>query len=470
MTADAPSPPHFNSRQRIVLLVLLGAGFMVSVDFSILNVALPETGAGVGMKVADLPWITSAYTLPSAGFALLFGRFADLFGRRKLFMVSMVLLTGASLLGGLASSPGVLLTARALQGVATAMALPAALSLLTTTFAEGAMRERALGLNGALLSGGFTVGALVGGTLVSLLSWRAAFLINIPVAVLVLSCTPFVIGESRLPERVKLDLPGAITVTGGLLAVVYAVVERSIVAALVGVVLLALFSVIEVLASAPLAPVRILRRPTVMWGNYAGLVLFTMETGMIFLMTLFLQRILGFSPLITGLVFGVPGLAAVGAGVIAGRLVGRFDGRRVLATAMLVQGVAILPLVFLDAHRTAVAMLVPALFVGFFGHVAAIVAYTVTGTSGLPDEEQGLATGLTTMTQQVAVSIGIPILSAVAATRSAELAGIHLALSVDVAVTLVSVVVVWFGLRPGRTTPAVRVPAGAGESLTASSG
>jgi MFS family permease len=469
MTADAPSPPRFSSKQRMILLVLLGAGFMVSVDFSILNVALPETGTGVGMEVAQLPWITSAYALPSAGFALLFGRLADLFGRRRLFMLGMVLLTGASLLGGLASSPGVLLTARALQGVATAMALPAALSLLTTTFAEGAMRERALGLNGALLSGGFTVGALVGGTLVSLLSWRAAFLINIPVAVLVLLCTPFVISESRLPERVKLDLPGAVAVTGGLLAVVYAVVEKSLVAAVIGVVLLAVFSIIELRASAPLAPVRILKRPTVKWGNYAGFVVFTMETGMIFLMTLFLQRILGFSPLITGLIFGVPGLAAVGAGVIAGRLIGRFSARKVLATAMLVQGLAILPLVFLGAHRTAVAILIPALFIGFFGHVASIVAYTVTGTSGLPNEEQGLATGLTTMTQQVAISIGIPILSAIAATQSVELTGIHFALGVNVAVTLVSVVVVWVGLRPGSTAAVVPVPVGAGESLAASS-
>lgn len=460
MTPDTTPPPHFSSRQRLILFVLLGAGFMVSVDFSILNVALPEVGAGVGLGLTGLPWIASAYALPSAGFALLFGRFADLFGRRKLFMFSMVLLTGASLLGGLASSPEVLLTARALQGLATAMALPAALALLTTTFEEGAMRERALGLNGALLSGGFTIGALIGGTLVSLLSWRAAFLINIPVTVLVLLCTPFVISESRLPERVKLDLPGAVTVTGGLLAVIYAVVEKSIIAAVIGVVLLAVFSIIELRSSAPLAPVRILKRPTVKWGNYAGLVVFTMETAMIFLMTLYLQKVLGFSPLTTGLIFGGPGLAAVAAGVIAGRLIGRFSARRVLAMAMLVQGLATFPLVFLDAHRTAVAILIPALFIGLFGHVAAIVAYTVTGTSGLPNDEQGLATGLTTMTQQVAISIGIPILSAIAATQSVELTGIHLALSVDVAVTLVSVGVVWFGLRPRgeRSTAVTAVP------------
>jgi MFS family permease len=432
----------------MILFVLLGAGFMLAADFSILNIALPQVGSGVGLGVSRLAWIASAFALPAAGLTLLLGRLADLFGRRKLFLAGMVVLTGASLLGGFASSAEVLLTARALQGIATAMTIPAALSLLTTTFAEGAMRDRVLGLNGALLSGGFTVGALVGGALVSLMSWRAAFFINIPVAVLLLLVTPFLISESKVPNRVKLDVPGALTVTAGLLAVIYAVIEKDLLVAVVGVVLLAAFWMIELRSPAPLAPVRILKRPTVKWGNYAGLVVFTMEPAMIFLMTLYLQQVLGLSPLATGLIFGVPGLAAVAAGVIAGRFIGRFGARTVLAVGLSVQGLATLPLVFLGADRAALAILIPALFIGFFGHVAAIVAFTVTGTSGLPNEEQGLATGLTSMTQQVAIVIGIPILSAIAATQSVRLTGIHLALGVNVVVTLASVVLVWFGLRP----------------------
>ncbi|WP_239161834.1 MFS transporter, partial [Acrocarpospora phusangensis] len=264
--------PRLSGRQRLILLVLLGAGFMLSVDFSILNVALPEVGAGVGLGPAGLPWIASAYALPAAGFTLLFGRLADLFGRRRLFLSGMVVLTGASLLGGFAASAEMLLTARVLQGFATAMAIPAALSLLTTTFAEGALRDRVLGLNGALLSGGFTVGALAGGTLVSLLSWRAAFFINVPVAVAILLLTPFLIRESSSPGRVRLDLPGAVTVTGGLLAVIYAVIERHLLAAVAGVLLLAVFWLVELRSPAPLAPVRILGRPSVKWGNYAGFV------------------------------------------------------------------------------------------------------------------------------------------------------------------------------------------------------
>jgi MFS family permease len=200
--------------------------------------------------------------------------------------------------------------------------------------------------------------------------------------------------------------------------------------------------------------VRILTRPTVKWGNYAGLVLFIMEPAVIFLTTLYLQQVLDFSPVMTGVIFGVPGLASIVAGVIAGRFIGRFGSQRVLVVGLVVQALGNIPLIFLGADRTALAVLVPALFIGFFAHVTCIVAYTVTGTSGLPNEEQGLATGLTSMTQQVAGAVGIPLMSAIAATQTAQLAGYHLALAVSVAVTLVSAVVVGVGLRsvPDRST------------------
>jgi len=230
--------------------------------------------------------------------------------------------------------------------------------------------------------------------------------------------------------------------------VIYAVVEKTILWAVVGVVLLAAFWLIELRSSAPLVPVRILKRPTVKWGNYAGLVSFTMGTGLVFVVTLYLQQVLGFSPLGAGLVFGVPGLAAVPAGVLAGKFLGKFGTRKVLAVGVTVQALAPLPLIFLGSHRIALAVLIPALFVTFFAHVVNIVAYTVTGTSGLPNEEQGLATGLTSMTQQVAVTIGIPIMGSIAATQSVELTGIHLAIAINVAITLASVLLIWIGLRP----------------------
>ncbi|MBM6405591.1 MFS transporter [Phycicoccus sp. CSK15P-2] len=431
----------------------MGAGFLLSADFSILNVAIPEIGAGVGLQLHQLAWISTAFALPAAGFTLLFGRFADLFGRRRMFMTAMVLLVVASVIGGLATTPAVLLTARALQGLATAMAIPASMSLLTTTFAEGSLRERVLGLNGALLSGGFSFGALAGGALVSSLGWRSAFWINVPVALVILAAAPVLLRESRTPGRVVLDVPGALAVTGGLLALVYGIVEGVWPLVGLGVLLLVAFWVIEMRATAPLAPVQILRRGSVTWGNLAGLTIFAMETGMIFLMTLYLQKAMGLSPLMTGVVFGVPGLMAIVAGIIAGRLIGAFGNVRLLALGMTVQSLAILPLVFAGTSRSALFVIVPCLFVGFFGHVAAIVAFTVTATSGLPDEEQGLATGLTSMTQQVAITVGTPVLSAIAASRVDEAAGIRFALVVNVVLTLVSMAVVWFGLHAPSRRP-----------------
>ncbi len=435
-------------RQRLISLLLLGAGFMLSVDFSILNVALPQVGAAVGLGLSELPWVATAYALPAAGFTLLFGRIADLFGRRRLFLTGIALLAVSSIFGGVATNPALLLTARALQGLATAIAIPASLSLLITSFSHEKQRARVLGLNGALLSGGFTVGALVGGALVGVLSWRWAFLINVPVAALILAATPFLVPASRAPAGVKLDVPGAVTVTLGLLAFTFGITDRNLPALIAGLMLLVVFWLIELRAKAPLVAVSIVSRPTVKWGNVATLVVFSMESALVYMMTLYLQELLHFEPLITGLIFGVPGLAAVAAGFIAGRFIGRYGPRNVLAVSLLVQSGFAAPLVLLGTSTAWLGVLIPALFLGFFGHVTAIVACMVTATSGVPDGEQGLATGLASMTQQVAITVGIPLLGAVAATRANLLAGIHLAIAVNVVVTVTAVALIWTGLRP----------------------
>jgi MFS family permease len=440
------------------VFLLLGTSFMLSVDFSILNVALPQLGAGVGLELSELPWVAAAYALPAAGFSLLFGRIADLYGRRKLFLVGIALLAVSSLVGGFATNAAMLLTARTLQGFATAIAIPAALALLITSVRDEKQRARVLGLNGALLSGGFTVGALVGGTLVGTLSWRWTFFINVPVALLILVVTPVLVRASRAPAGVKLDVPGAVTVTLGLLSFAFGVTNRNLYAVVGGLVLLVVFWLIERRAKAPLAAVSILSRPNVKWGNVAGLLVFTMEPAMIFLMTLYLQEVLHFTPMTAGLVFGVPGLASVVAGVIAGRFIGRYGSRTVLVVGLLVQGGCTAPLILLGTGSVWLGVLVPALFLGFFGHVTAIVAFMVTATSDLPDSEQGLATGLATMTQQIGITIGIPILAAVAATQADLLGGIHLALAVDVVLTLGVAALVWTGLRPREraTEPSTR--------------
>jgi MFS family permease len=431
----------------MILLLLLGAQFMMSVDFSILNVALPQVGSGIGLSLSDLPWVVTAYALPTAGFTLLFGRIADLFGRRRLFLAGVALLAISSLIGGLATNPALLLTARAVQGFSTAIATPAALSLLTTTFEEGPQRARVLGYNGALLSGGFAVGALVGGALVGVLSWRWAFLINIPVALLILAGTPLLVKESRTRTDVSLDLPGAVTVTAGLLAFAFGVTNRAIYAVVGGLLLLGVFWFIELRAKNPLASVRVLGRPSVKWGNVSGLVVFAMGSSLIFLMTLYLQEVLHFTPFVTGLVFGVPGTASVVAGFTAGSLITRYGTRTVLTTGLLVQGTCTAPLILLGADRAGLWLMIPMLFIGFYGHITAIVAFMVTATSGLPNSEQGLATGLATLTQQVAITIGVPILGAVAATRASMLGGVRLGLAIQVAVIIVAVALIWFGLR-----------------------
>ncbi len=469
-----PTADRMTPRQRMLLVLLLGSQFMLAIDFSILNIALPEIGRGLGFSLGNLQWISTAMMLPSAGLTLLFGRLADLAGRRRMLLAGMALLAAGSLIGGLAGSPAVLLAARVLQGLAAAMATPAALSLLTSALPEGPLRDRALGLNGTLLSAGFTVGAVFGGVLTSTLSWRWAFLVNVPVAAAILLLAPRIVPESR-GRRTALDVPGASAVTAGLLALVFGVTlagqqgwgsPAALGALGAAVVLLAAFWRIESRAAAPLAPVQVLRRPSVKWGNLGGLVTFAMESSVVFLLTLYLQKVGGFGPMATGLAFcGLGGTAFTG-GLIAPRLIGRFGNRAVLGGGLLVQAAATGLLFLLGGHgdAAAVTLLVALTSAGALGHVSAIVGYLVTATSGLPAGEQGLATGLASMTQQVGTTLGIPVLSAVAAARTAAtgsvLAGVHTALLLDAGVVLVGGLLVLLGLRARRTGR--RQPAAAG--------
>ncbi|GAA4293972.1 EmrB/QacA subfamily drug resistance transporter [Actinomadura luteofluorescens] len=444
-TAVAAPPERMSSRHKLVLTLLLGAQFMLAIDFSILNVALPVVGRGLGFGLDELQWIATAFALPAAGFTLLFGRVADLAGRRRMLLAGMALLAGGSLVGGLATSPAMLLVGRVLQGLATAIATPAALSLLTTSFPEGPLRTRALGLSGALMSAGFTVGAILGGVLTDLLSWRWAFLVNVPVAVLIFAVTPAVVAESRSRDGARLDVPGAVTVTGGLLALVYGITSAgsagwgspaALGALVAAAVLLTAFILVERRSPAPLAPLNVLTRRTVTWGNVGGFVAFATETSLVFLMTLYLQKVLGFSPLATGLALGVLGAGTFAGGVAAPRIMGRFGGRATLVSGLVLQAAATAALLGLGDSRGALGLLLAATAIGGFGNLVAIVAFMGIATSGLPDGEQGLATGLATMTQQVAITLGIPVMSAVATANASVLGGVHTATAVNVAIVL----------------------------------
>ena len=453
-------------RLRLVLVVLLVAQFMLAVDFSILNVALPQVGQSLGIALDDLQWVATAFALCAAGFTLLFGRLADLFGRRRMFLTGLAVLGLASLAGGLSTSPAMLITARVLQGLATAAVTPAGLALLTTSFPEGPARDRALGLNGALMSAGFTTGAVLGGVLTDLLSWRWAFFINVPIALGVLLIAPSVIKESRPSGRPRLDVGGAVSVTLGLLALVFGFTQAgrdgwgsslTLGPLAVGLALLAVFYAVERRQQAPLMPVAVLRRPTVAWGNAIGLLAFLTETSLVFLLTLYLQKVLGFSPLAAGLSFGVLGLGTVVGGSFAPRIIGRAGTRAALIGGGVLQAASTFALLGLTTSTSgSLTLLLITTFTGGVGNMLVIVGFMITATSGLPDHEQGLATGLATMTQQIGITMGTPIMSAIAtgamasATASGVLHGITVAVTANAALVLVGVTIALVRLRAGH--------------------
>jgi EmrB/QacA subfamily drug resistance transporter len=424
-------------------------------------------GKGLGFSMAHLTWIATSFALCAAGFTLLFGRVADLFGRRRLFLWGLVVLGAASLVGGLAQNPAMLITARVFQGLATAAVTPAALSLMTTSFPEGPLRQKALGLNGALMSSGFTTGAVLGGVLTDLLSWRWAFFINVPVALTVLIIVPRVIKESRPDERPKLDVPGAISVTLGLLAIVFGLTQAgengwgsasALLSLAAGVVLLLVFYAVERKVSAPLVPLSVLGKRSVAWGNLAGLIAFLTETSLVFPLTLYLQDVLGFSPLAAGLSFGVLGLGTVTGGFTAAKVIGRIGTKRTLIVGGILQTVFTAALLGLGHDRSSMWLMLVASFIGGVGNMLVIVGFMVTATSGLADHEQGLATGLATMTQQVGITMGTPIMSAVATAAmvgtgaSAMLGGLKVAIAVNAAIVLLGLLASAVFLRSDRST------------------
>jgi MFS family permease len=408
------------------------------------------------MNRSALQWGVTAFALPSGGFLLLFGRIGDLYGRRRLFLTGLALFGAASLLATIAWDPASFLTGRALQGLGAAAIVPTGMSLLTTTFPEGPARDRALGISGTLLSLGFTVGMVAGGVLTDAFGWRSTMALLTLFALLVLPMAPALLPESRTPERPRLDVPGAVTVTAGLLSLIYALstaadhgfARTDVVAALVaGVVLLAAFVAVESRTAAPLVSLPMLRRRTVAWGNLGGLVTFSMMSTVVFVLTLYLQEVLDLSAFETGLVFGVQGVLSAVAGAYAPKVIGRLGARRTLVASLAGQGALIAALLGLNAHTWSVWLAVSAVSLASMGHLGAIISYGLTVTSGVPDEEQGLATGLVTSTQQVGITIGIPLLGVLATTSDDLLTGVHTVLAVDAAVVLAAAALVAVGLR-----------------------
>lgn len=414
-----PASHRFTPREILVLVTLCASQFLVALDFSVLNVALPVLGPDLGLGEAGLQWAVTAFALPTGSFLLLFGRLGDQLGRRRTFLTGLAVFTAASVLAAVAPNAPLFLGGRALQGLGAAALVPTGMALITTSFPEGPKRTKALSINGSLMALGFTVGMVVGGVLTDTLGWRSTMGLLGVGGGLVLILAPRLLTESR-GARTRLDVPGALTVTGGLFGIVYALstaaeegfTRPDVVAALVaGLVLLGVFVRVEARSAEPLLPLWMLRRPTVAFGNLGGLATVSMMTAVVFLMTLYLQDLLGVSALVSGLVFGVQGLASIAGGALAPRLARRIGAPRTLALALVGQGVLTAGLLGLGT-RSGLWLVVVAVSLASALHLVAVVTYGVTATSGLDDAEQGRATSLVTSAMQLGLALGIPLLSA----------------------------------------------------------
>jgi EmrB/QacA subfamily drug resistance transporter len=412
------------------LALLCGAFYMVILDAAIVTVALPSIEEELGFSAQGLQWVVSAYALTFAGLLLLGGRAADLLGRRRVFMVGLVLFTLASLLCGFAWSDDALIGARAFQGVGAAIMTPTALSIITTTFEEGAERNKALGIWGALGGIGATTAWLIGGPIVDGLGWEWIFFINIPVGLAALALSPVLLRESRAATvRRSYDPAGALTITGALALLVYAIVEApdtgwgepQTIALLAGsAALLATFALIESRHPAPLVPLRIFRSRRIVGANAVMLVFGTLPYGLGFVLTLYAQQVLGYSAVkfgLTSLVF--PAMAAVGS-ILGQAIVLRLGFRAVAAVGMALMGGGALLLTQVSVGGSYFGDIFFGLLVFGPGVGLAFVTASIAALAGVPEHESGLASGLSNTSFQIGAALGVAVVTTVAVTRSED--------------------------------------------------
>jgi EmrB/QacA subfamily drug resistance transporter len=403
----------------------------VILDATIVNVALRSIQHGLHFSSSSLAWVVNAYTLIFGGFLLLGGRASDLLGRKRLFAAGIAVFSLASLFNGLAQSPTMLIVGRGLQGLGGALLSPAALSIITTTFTETEERTRALGVWSAIAAGGGAVGLLLGGVLTDLASWQWIFFVNVPVGIAALLLTARFVPESRseLAHR-TFDLLGAATVTGGLVVIVFAIVKsqaygwgspRTIGLMAAGAVLLAVFGLIERRSSAPLVRLSIFRVRTLAVADLVLLLVASGMFGMFFFASLYVQEILGYSPLRAGLAF-LPVTAAIviGAG-IAQQLIPRLGVRNVAVSGVLLATAGMSVLTQLPVHGSYVGNLLSGLFPMGIGMGLTFVPITLLGTGAVSGEDAGLASGLFNTAQQVGGSLGLAFLSTLAASQTSSL-------------------------------------------------
>ena len=424
--AGSEGIPTADPRRWIALAIVCAAFFMTVLDVSIVNVALPSIGRALHFSRDNLQWVITAYAITFGGFLLLGGRAADLLGRRRVFLVGVVIFTVASFFCGLAWSSGVLIASRAVQGLGAAIISPAALSIVTTTFDEGAERNKALGIWGAMGGSGAAVGVLAGGVLTKYLGWEWIFFVNVPVGVIAFLLAPRFVRESRIERESTPDVAGAIAVTVGLALLVYAVSEApahgwtsawTIVRLVVAVAFLIGFLVIEARAKDPLMPFHIFRVSTVAGANVTGVLLGAITFSNFFVLTLYVQNVLGWSALKTGVTFVVTAGSAVLWAGVAQALTTRIGAKTVMLIGFAAMTAGMIWYAQIPVGASFSSDLLPGYLLVGFALPFTFIPVSIAALAGVEYHEAGLASGLINTAQQIGGAVGVAVASSVSISR-----------------------------------------------------
>jgi EmrB/QacA subfamily drug resistance transporter len=431
MARGGNSGPREHTADGLILALVCVAQFMVVLDVSIVNVALPSIGKDLHYSATGLQWVVNAYVLTFAGFLLLGGRAADLFGRRKVFILGLALFSVASLFGGLAQNSGELTAARAAQGLGGAVLSPATLTIIMTTFTEGRARHRALGLWSAVAGAGGASGAILGGVLTSGLSWRWVFFVNVPIGALAIGASYALLTETRgMADERNLDVGGALTATLGLSALVYAIVgtdshpwlsAHTLIPLGVSAVLLAGFVLLQArVARAPLMPLSLFRSRSLSVANSVMALLGVVFFSMWYFLTLYLQLVHHYSPIKAGLLFFPMGITIIVGAQIAGRLVTDLGPRLVLTIGLVASVAGFVLMSRLGAGSSYLAGVLPGSLLTTFGAGLCFTPLAAAATSGVPVRLAGLASGVLNTSRQVGGSIGLAALATIATARTQD--------------------------------------------------
>ena len=423
---------EYMDRRWIALALLCIAQFVVVLDASIVNVALPTIGESLTFSQENLSWVVNAYVLTFGGFLLLGGRLADLLGRRRVFIGGLILFAAASLVGGFAESEGTLIAARAVQGLGAALLSPAALSIVTTTFSDGAERNKALGVWGAVAGSGGAAGVLLGGILTEYVGWEWVLWVNVPIGIAAALIAPRLILESRADHETRhFDAAGAVSVTAGLSVLVYALVEapdagwgsgQTIGLLALAAGLLAAFVAIELRSKSPLMPFSIFRNRTLTGANVVGVLTGASLFSMFFFISLYMQNVLGFSAIEAGLAYLPLAVSIIIAAGIASQLVTRVGFKPILAVGMLFVSGGLVWFSQISVDGSFLADVLGPSLLAAVGLGFAFVPQTIAAVSGVADREAGLASGLINTSQQIGGALGLAVLSSVAFSTIGDLA------------------------------------------------